>query len=755
MIDFSLKDKDIMETVKVLNRHKMISSLVLGKRVKEGIDKLIEFAALSSNPDHAEKLSGLNSTYRNMIRYTAEGVYDPERKKVYFHLQQSLLDINDSIKQDLLSRFSGWQTYWLKANVEREKELAGKKIIEKIDDLSFKTELDDWLKETGTTLSDSSSELIIKHEKLIENIFNHMWLTDKYGEAEDVLVSIIRDGDNFTWYEQSVFVSAITLSALRVWEPKKISFLIDIYKDTIEKVSERALVGLVLALQYHDGRVGIYPELVAQLQDLSDDNSFREHIRIVSMQFIKSRETEQISKRLHDEILPKVADLRPKLEEKLDLENILPEDLIEGKNPDWKDMFEESEDVFKTMEEFSKLQMEGADVYMSAFANLKNFDFFRKFPNWFLPFYPDHDSLNEVFQDEILSEGTNELAEALYKTPFICNSDKYSLVLNLKHLPASQKSMMLKVFRMELEGLEEAGDAEFDLDPNLKFRTETTQYLQDLYRFFKLSPYKNEFEDIFKGKLDIYNSLFYKLIFGDGKDLSMIADYFFGKDFYTDALEIYRILIDSSEADIQLFEKAGYCYQQERDYAKAVDMYLRSDLIEKKTWTTKKIAFCHRRLGNFGEAMKYYKEAEAGEPDNMHTIAMIGQCYLDLGDYDSALKYYFKVEYQDPDNIKVLRPIAWCYLVTGELEKSRKYYNKLSGSKLSGHDYINIGHLYLCLGERQEALENYRKSLSEGGISRNDFINILEDDREVIENNRVDPDDLPIIIDHILFEMDD
>lgn len=744
-----------MEPIKVLNKHKMISALVLGKRVKQGIDKLTEFAALSSNPEHSEKLSGLSSTYRNMIKYTAEGVYDPERKKVYYHLQQSMLNINDSVKQDLLSRFSGWQTYWLKANVEREKELAGKKIIQKIDDLSFKTELDDWLRETGTRLSDSGSELKIKHDKLIENIFSHLWLTDRYGEAEDELLSIIRDGENFTWYEQSIFVSALTLSALRLWESKKIVHLINIYRDGTEKVSERALAGLVLSLQYHDGRVGIYPELVAQLQNLSDDNMFREHIRIVTMQFIRSRETEQISKRLHDEILPKVADLRPKLEEKLDLENLLPEDLIEGKNPDWKDMFKESEEVFKSMEEFSKLQMEGADVYMSAFANLKNFDFFRQFSNWFLPFYPDHDSLNEVFQDEVLSEGTNELAEALYKTPFICNSDKYSLVLNLRHLPASQKSMMLKVFRMELEGLEQAGDGEFDPDKNVKFRTSTTQYLQDLYRFFKLSPYKNEFEDIFKGKLDIYNSLFYKLIFGEGEDLSMIADYFFGKDFYTDALEIYRIAIDSSEGDIQLFEKAGYCYQQEGAYSKALDMYLKSDLIEKKTWTTKKIAFCQRRLGNFEEALKFYKEAEKDEPDNMHTIAMIGQCYLDQGNYDSALKYYFKVEYHDPDNIRVLRPIAWCYLVKGELERSRKYYNKLAGSKLSGHDYINIGHMHLCLGERQEALENYRKSLSEGGISRNDFINIFEDDREVIEKYDVDPDDLPIIIDHILFEVDD
>jgi len=49
-------------------------------------------------------------------------------------------------------------------------------------------------------------------------------------------------------------------------------------------------------------------------------------------------------------------------------------------------MFSDSDEIMKTMEELTNLQMEGADVYMSAFANLKHFDFFRNFQNWFVPF---------------------------------------------------------------------------------------------------------------------------------------------------------------------------------------------------------------------------------------------------------------------------------------------------------------------------------------------------------------------------------
>ena len=193
--------------------------------------------------------------------------------------------------------------------------------------------------------------------------------------------------------------------------------------------------------------------------------------------------------------------------------------------------------------------MEGADVYMSAFANLKHFDFFKDFQNWFVPFYPDHEAVDEIFRDEILGPGTNELAEALYKTPFICNSDKYSLLLNLKYLPSSQKTMMLKVFRMELEGLQELNDDYAVTDPDKNFRIHATQYLQDLYRFFKLSPYKREFEDLFTGKMDIYNSEFFRMTNQTPDAEAGLADYFFVKNFYDDAITLFLKQIEEKPAD--------------------------------------------------------------------------------------------------------------------------------------------------------------------------------------------------------------
>ena len=411
---------------------------------------------------------------------------------------------------------------------------------------------------------------------------------------------------------------------------------------------------------------------------MSKDKRFREHCRIIVLQTIRSRETENLSKKLHDEILPKVAKLKPRIEEKLDLDNILPKDKYEEKNPDWSEMFSDSEEIFKTMEELTKLQMEGADVYMSAFANLKHFDFFKDFQNWFVPFYPDHEIVNEIFHDEILGPGTNELAEALYKTPFICNSDKYSLLLNLKYLPSSQKTMMLKVFRMELEGLQQLEGDEVAADPYRNFRTNVTQYLQDIYRFFKLSPYRKEFEDLFSGKLDIYNSEFFRMTCNASEAEAGLADYFFSKNYYSDALDLFLRQAKEKPDESQLYEKIAFCYQQEENYEEALRYYQRAELIERKVWTLKKIGLCLRRLGKKEEALDYYLQAGAMDPEDMHTAIMTGHCYLDLRDYETALKYYFRVEYTDPGNLKILRPIAFCYFALGRFDDSEKYYERLS-----------------------------------------------------------------------------
>jgi tetratricopeptide (TPR) repeat protein len=754
-----------MDVAKIIQQHKKLDKLVLDKRLKESLDILSDMISGAASGELRDEYENIVMTYRNLLTYTIDGIEDPERDKIYNKLIQNILGLSDRAKQDILSRNSGWHTYWVRQQAEKELRLSGKSIIESVDDLMFKSDLDEWLKiseeiiqnpKTSKNKADSesmhnpSSDAARNHRKLIRNIFNHLWLTDYYGDAENSLIDIVLSPGNFHWYEMCLFTTAITLSALRTWQTEKLFILINLYTAAEDKVKERALTGLVMNLHYYNGRIMLYSDLTGRLRELRNDATFRERCKIIVLQIIRSRETERLGKKLHDEILPKVEKLKPMIEEKLDLENILPHKSDE-KNPDWSDMFSESEEIFKTMEELTRLQMEGADVYMSAFANMKHFDFFKDFQNWFVPFYPEHDTIDDIYYDEILGPGTNELAEALYKTPFICNSDKYSLLLNLKHLPSNQKNMMLKVFRMELEGLQQMNDEESATDPTRDFRINVTQYLQDIYRFYKLSPYRKEFEDIFTGRLDIYNSGFFRIIFKGTNAESNLADYFFSKNFYDDAQALFMKQLSEKPSDSQLYEKIAYCFQEKGDFEEALQYYRRAELIDRKVWTIKKIGLCLRRLERNEEALEYYLKACEMEPENMHSVIMAGHCYLDLGQYEEALKYYFKIEYGDPGNTKILRPIAYCYFALGKFGESEKYYDRLAETKLNAHDQINRGHLELCKGNKREAITFYRQSILSGGITKEQFKTILTADKPLLISLGVNPDDIPIMLDYLLF----
>jgi tetratricopeptide (TPR) repeat protein len=268
-----------------------------------------------------------------------------------------------------------------------------------------------------------------------------------------------------------------------------------------------------------------------------------------------------------------------------------------------------------------------------------------------------------------------------------------------------------------------------------------------------LSPYRKEFEDLFSGKLDIYNSEVFRITCNAQEAQAGLADYFFSKNYYADALDLFLRMASVKPDDSQLYEKIAFCYQKEENYEDALRYYQRAELINRKIWTLKKIGLCLRRLGRKEEALDFYLQAGSMDPEDMHTAIMTGHCYLDLRDYETALKYYFRVEYNDPGNLKILRPIAFCYFALGRFSDSEKYYDRLSSGKLNAHDYINKGHLSLCMGRKKEAIDFYRLGINSGEISKEEFMTIFEEDQPLLLSLGVNREDLPILLDYLLFSI--
>lgn len=735
---------------KINSRYQRLCVLVSSRRVKDALDVLNKLVSESGFSDFFIQQEHLEHTYEQMLKYMLEGVQDPERDSVYKKLLSSILELADRVKDQLLEKNSGWHTYILKQEVDRKQALTGKSIIETMDDLSFKRELDEMIDEGRITPEATDA----RRMGLSMEIFRHLWLSNRYNEAENSLAAAILSCQDFLWHEKSLYISGILLSGLRYWDEEKAHRLIDFAGEEDQEVAARAIVALVILLFRYDNRIEFYPNIVNRLKLLKEDLKLEHSFEKIALQLIRTRDTLEIGRKLQEDLMPEMAKLKPKLEDKLKMDDIRDELLEGGRNPDWESMFSESDDLYKKVDEFMKLQMEGADVYMTTFAHLKQFPFFNELSNWLVPFHNENPDLseiysakNEVFDPEIFVDG-------LRRTPFLCNSDKYSFIFNIRFLPEEQKKMLSKAFLMELEGLEEMIADEKLTSGDFTKRTVFIQYIQDLYRFFKISPFKSEFEDVFGGKLDLYKSWFFREIIENDSIIRNIAEYLFEKDHYEEALDIFKMLLEENPEDRELLEKVGYCYQKEGSYKEAIGFYSRIGLSgEQNMWTLKNLGICFRKRGDFQLALDVYENASSLQPDDQTTESLIGYCHLKLGNYKIALKHYFKIEYLNPGNQHILRPIAWCYFALGELEKSRKYFTQVFELKPGYYDYINYGHVQWALGNNRDAIELYVQSLGDLNFELLDFLKTMEEDQSMLIKNGIDKKDIPLMLDYLHYRL--
>lgn len=718
--------------------------------MKDALDVLNDLVSESGFSDFFIQQEHLEHTYEQMLNYMLEGVQDPERDKVYTKLLTSILELADRVKDQLLEKHSGWHTYILKQEVDRQQELTGKSVIETMDDLSFKRELDEMIDE-GRASPEASDE---RRRKLSMEIFRHLWLSNRYIEAENSLSAAILSCRDFLWHEKALFISGILLSGLRYWDEEKVHRLIDFAGEEEQEVSARAIVALVILLYRHDERIEFYPNIVHRLKLLKDDLKLEQSFEKIALQLIRTRDTLEIGRKLQEDLMPEMAKLKPKLEDKLKMDDIRDELLEEGRNPDWESMFSESDDLYKKVDEFMKLQMEGADVYMTTFAHLKQFPFFNELTNWLVPFHRENPDLSEIYSSKSDVFDPDIFVDGLKKTPFLCNSDKYSFIFNIRYLPDDQKKMLSNAFLMEMEGLQEMIADEKLTSGDFIKRTVFIQYIQDLYRFFKISPFKNEFEDVFGGKLDLYKSWFFREIIEDDSITRNIAEYLFEKDHFEEALNIFKMLLEEEPDNRELLEKAGYCYQKEGEIKEAIDYYTRIGLSgEHNMWTLKNLGICHRKIGDFKPALEVYEKASSLQPDDQTIESLIGYCHLKLGNYETALKHYFKIEYLNPGNQHILRPIAWCYFALGELKKSDKYFTRVFELKPGYYDYINYGHLQWALGNKRDAVELYIQSLRDLNFEMEDFLKTMEEDQSMLIKNGINKKDIPLMLDFLHYRL--
>ena len=241
----------------------------------------------------------------------------------------------------------------------------------------------------------------------------------------------------------------------------------------------------------------------------------------------------------------------------------------------------------------------------------------------------------------------------------------------------------------------------------------------------------------------------------DIESLSLVAEFYFQRKYYTEALDVFVSISEKMPPSAQIFQKIGYCYQQIGDIRKALQYYEQSELLNADSvWTLRRIGSCYRVMGQPAKAIEYYNRVVNMKPDDLGVALNMGHCYLELDNYTEAIKYYYKVEFLDEKTTRAWRPLAWCLLLSGDYFQSKVYYEKILTDSPTNEDFINMGHLALAQGNKSKAIDFYKQSINNDKTEIDKLIISLRDDEKHLLKMGVDVSLMPFIVDALLYSIE-
>lgn len=724
-----------------------INNAVEKNRLKDAFDGLKMLASEQQNWAFSEKISELETNYKYMIHYLIEGNEDPQQQSIHQRLIRDILALADDMTQQMQLQSSSLFFFEKvrMANVRQPLSVAEYQdiISKQIDTHSVIDLLSD-----GEEKKSRIRQNNIEREHTLQDFFYAVFASARANEEQIESYKTFLNSDIVPVLYKNMLISALTLNILQRFDRRKIELLLETCEHTEAEISIRAIVGIIPVFQQYSSRLKHYPEITSRLAVMSDDAVFSRRVMSTIIQFIQAHETEKITKKLTEEIIPEMMKLSPMIGKKINLEEWMGESGLDEKNPEWQKILDET-GLTDKLQEFTELQLGGADVFHSTFSNLKNYPFFNEMSNWFLPFDANHSSLQQMFSEK--SEA-DSLFSAMLNSPMICNSDKYSFCFSMLLMPEEYRKMMISQLSAESHELKNMADEELVLNPFQKEETVCKQYIQDLYRFSKLFPRKKDFTDIFELPLNFHQIEWFQPVVAEPKNMERIALYYFEKNNLSEALGAYQMLIKLGNANNETWQKTGYCRQMLGDVPGALEAYLKSELMdENNTWVLRRIANCYRLTKEPESALQYYRRLEQMQPDNLNIQLNIGHCFLELKQYAEALNYYFKVELMDSGNTRAWRSIAWCAFLSKKFDVAQRYYAQIIENKPNAHDFLNAGHVEFCIGNTKTAVEMYVKALKSAGSFRA-FKSMFDEDLSQLRQAEANLNIVPFVLDKVQYD---
>lgn len=697
-------------------------NLALGLRqLKPRVDAL-------GRADLGARFSSIDESYRYMLHYFVEGYSDPQRQKMF---------------DEILSK--AWH---LENDVERMERVRSDNALS----AQYKT-IDG--RETGTnTLIETLRSTVDdnrKHFDMVSMAFTSIFLGNDWREQDCRLWTAYLLDSNTPSNDAQTLVSAIMLACLYVFDEEKLKTLAYVYMTCDDEiVRQRALVGMMFGYKAYpenqrDGSgIGKGDKSVRNviLQVLDDDNAVADVVSMIMQMFLCTH-AEQDDNVIQKEIMPDIIKGNP-IKFLKDKGFVEKDDTMDDiLNPGASELAMEK--MEKGIQRMANMQKAGADIFYKGFSQMKRYPFFYRLVNWFVPFDKHHPDVTSAIPDEEYLS----MIERLCSGPVFCSSDKYSFLFALRSLLPSMPESVRKAMAEGTIGL--MGDYQptvIDDKPAFYRR----QYLQNLYRFFKLSP-QVKMQDVFFERLwlDDFIDNFGASLKSKSADLAR----FMIRHNLTDEAQK---LIKTMRVDEEVWMlKAALCEKMSRDPYDCYCQALR--LNPDNVPALKGIARC-QLMALSSEAAETYDRLRKLCPDVFGYELSYYQANVMTGKAEDVLNDIYRLDFEHADNPMVKRLLAWTLLCLGRFDKAKELYNRIfrgEYGEVSENDMLSAVDLYYFSGDIKqcvEAVHNYMDAYPLRGTDEENckslYNVLLAEFRELRYYFQVNPVDVSLLVDAVV-----
>lgn len=676
------------------------------RHLGEALELLQELANVLGDWKLLDEVADVNSAYGLLLYYMEQGNNDPAREQQHTNFIATCYNIAEKAAQTERALVTGTSA--------RMRSIS--EILKDMENLELKN-----------ITSEPCEEDANKHVELYTELFNasydsFLWNDEAAAQAQEVIDSaLIAENDKI------LMTSGLFINCLQAFDARKIIFFADNYSTaTSSMLRIRMLVAVAFTLYTYRNRLFAYPAITSKLKDLCNNPRFTTDMQNLQKLIIESLSTHEVDRKMREEIIPAMLKSHNFNPEKFGIDSL--EEISES-NPEWKN-FEQQ------VGKLAELEAAGADIYYSTFSTLKRYPFFNNAANWLYPFEENHPGIPK----QIRKTGLKGIANALLKSDVLCDSDKYSFCMLTTQMTDVQVNMIISQ-------LPEMGG----YDTAIAQTSESTcrNYLRNLFRFFYLYSGKSKPANPFETDMSLLDCNELAEAFKDKTEINKISAYAIKKGKYDMAISFLLLSETKGFADSEVYQELGFCYQKKKSYFDAIAAYEKANALSGDSkWTLQHLAQTNRIVGNYKDALNYYRLLETAKGEDAKIAFRCGECLVHLESYDDAMHEFFKAEYLNPDMTAATRAIAWCSILTDDIKQARKYYDKLLLKEEQGEDLLNAGHAAWIDGDTKAAVELYSRAYAE--LKREEFLKRMQSDKEILKTHDISNYDITFMSDIVI-----